>query len=58
MTKMFESWEFLETINLTLFIIANYINMDDVFSYCKSLKSLDLSSSNTFNVTNMRGMFI
>ena len=32
-------------------------NMDDVFSSCQSLTSLDLSSFNTSNVINMRKMF-
>ena len=31
--------------------------MNNMFSYCSSLESIDLSSFNTSNVTNMRGMF-
>ena len=37
---------------------ANVTDMLDMFRYCKSLKSLDLSSFNTENVTDMSQMFM
>ena len=37
---------------------GNVTNMDGMFSYCKSLTSLDLSNFNTSKVTNMEDLFL
>ena len=44
-----EGFEYFNTENVT--------NMRDMFGYCKSLKSLDLTNFNTENVTDMYYMF-
>ena len=36
---------------------SNVINIRSMFSYCESLKELDMSMFDTSKVTNMRGMF-
>ena len=44
--------EGLENLNTT-----NVLSMEEMFMYCTSLTSLDLSSFNTSDVENMNGMF-
>ena len=57
------SWMFGNLPNLTSIQGIEYLNtenvtdMDYMFAYCKSLKSIDLSNFNTQNVTSMRYMF-
>ena len=45
-----EGIEYLNTAKVT--------NMESMFDYCESLKSLDLTKFNTEKVTNMQGMFL
>ena len=45
------------SIDLSNADASNVTNMKEMFSGCKSLKTLDLSGFNTANVTNMRSMF-
>ena len=46
----------LETVDL-YFDTSNVTNMNNMFSYCRALKSIDLSSFNTENVKDMSLMF-
>ena len=49
----------LTTIDFgTGFNTTNVTNMGDMFYYCQSLSSLDLSNFNTANVTDMHEMFL
>ena len=54
---MFNSFESLESLDLSIFDSSKVTSMSNIFSYSESLASLDLSSFNTSRVTNMSYMF-
>lgn len=54
----FSGFMYLETVTgLEYLNTSNVTNMDSMFSTCRSLTSLDLSSFNTSSVTDMGSMF-
>ena len=51
------SKEKITSLNLSNFNTDKVIDMNNMFTYCWSLKSINLSSFNTSNVTKMNEMF-
>ncbi len=57
-SKMFSSKSSLTSITFGDYIdTSNVTNMSDMFAYCKSITSLDLSNFDTSKVTDMSDMF-
>ena len=57
MNKMFFSFKFIESLDLSDFDTRNVTDMAGMFAECTSLTSVDLSSFDTSNVTNFGGTY-
>ena len=57
MSRMFDSCESLEWIDLSTFDTSKVTDMRQMFSGCRSLKAIDLSTFDTSKVADMSGMF-